>query len=213
VAALATALVAFTLPSSASATTVHVRVRAAIRHLEVGKHSHAGVYDRERQFGDWISQGEGCDTRAVVLKVESLKPTTQNPNCTIETGKWFSYYNATTYKLASELQIDHTVPVQNVWVSGAWRWDKATRVRYYNDLKDTRTLVGVDSHDNESKGDRDPTDWLPSRGTCRYVRYWTAVKTRWHLHVTTAEKTKLVELASTCRNPKLTITKAAMTTR
>ncbi len=137
-----------------------------------------------------------------MLKAESLKPTTQNPNCTIATGKWFSYYNATTYKLASKLQIDHTVPVQNVWISGAWRWNKATRVRYYNDLNDARTLVAVDSHDNESKGDQDPTHWLPSHGKCRYVRYWTAVKTRWHLAVTTAEKTELGQPRQRVPKPK-----------
>ena len=41
------------------------------------------------------------------------------------------------------------MPVENVWVSGAWRWTQATRVAYYNDLGDGRTLVAVDAHDNE----------------------------------------------------------------
>ena len=68
------------------------------------------------------------------------------------------------YRKASSLQIDHTVPVENAWISGAWQWTQATRVRYYNDLGDPRTLVAVDSHDNESKGDHDPTTWLPSHG-------------------------------------------------
>jgi hypothetical protein len=108
------------------------------------------------------------------------------------------------------IQIDHTVPVENVWISGAWRWTKATRVRYYNDLRDPRTLVGVDAYDNESKGDQDPTTWLPADGRCRYVRYWVAVKARWHLSVTRAEKTKLAGLAGSCPNRRLTITKAAI---
>jgi hypothetical protein len=43
-------------------------------------------------------------------------------------------------------------------VSGAWKWDKATRVRFYNDLGDLRTLASVDIHDNEAKGDQDPME-------------------------------------------------------
>jgi hypothetical protein len=198
-------------PATAS-TTVHLRERAAITKLRVAAHSHAGSYDRTKEFGDWIEQGAGCDTRAVVLKIESLAPTTQNSNCTVEKGRWFSYYNGTYYTNAygGAVQIDHTVPVENVWVSGAWRWTQATRIRYYNDLKDPRTLVAVDAHDNESKGDQDPTTWLPQDGRCRYVAYWVAVKTRWHLSVTQAEKSKLTSLASSCVNRRLTITKAVI---
>jgi hypothetical protein len=45
---------------------------------------------------------------------------------------------------------------------------------------------------------------------CRYVRYWTAVKTRWHLSVTLAEKLKLRHLAANCTNARLAIRKAAV---
>jgi hypothetical protein len=206
------AVLSATVPAMASGTTVHVRLRAAITDLTVAWHSHVDSYDREKQFGDWITQYGECDTRAVVLIKESLKPVTKNSYCTVSKGKWYSYYNATYYYNAygGKVQIDHTVPVENTWISGAWRWTKKTRVRYYNDLRDPRTLVGVDAHDNESKGDQDPTTWLPHHGVCRYVRYWVAVKTRWQLTVTSAEKSKLRELATSCPNRELTITKAGI---
>jgi hypothetical protein len=172
----------------------------AIKHLAVARHRHGGAYDREKDFGDWIEQGGGCDTRAVVLKKESLGPTTQNRYCTVKTGEWRSYYNGETYTRASKLQIDHTVPVKNAWISGAWEWNKDTRVRFYNDLGDARSLVAVDTHDNEAKGDQAPTDWLPERGQCRYLKSWTAVKTRWHLTVTRHEKRTLRHLAADCAN-------------
>jgi len=208
-------LAAVTLSAPASAETsrtVSIRVRAAIKQLPVAKHSHAGTYDRDQQFGDWITQYRECDTRAVVLTDESLKPVTKNDYCTVSKGKWYSYYNATYYSNAygGAVQIDHTVPVYNAWISGAWRWTQATRVRYYNDLVDPRTLVGVDAHDNEVKGADDPTEWLPRHGKCRYVRYWVAVKTRWHLRVTTAEKAELATLAAHCPNRTLTIKRAAV---
>jgi hypothetical protein len=181
----------------------------------VATHSHEASYDRDMDFGDWITQHGECDTRAVVLMAESLKPVTKNEYCTVSKGKWYSYYDARYYLNAygGKVQIDHTVPVYNTWISGAWRWTKATRVRYYNDLRDPRTLVAVDAHDNEVKGGDDPTAWMPSHGKCRYVRYWTAVKTRWHLNVTQAEKSKLASRASNCRNAKLRITKAVVKLR
>jgi hypothetical protein len=64
--------------SAARTSVVKERLRKAIRRLPVARHSHAGSYNREKDFGDWIDQGGGCDTRAVVLKDESLSPTTQN---------------------------------------------------------------------------------------------------------------------------------------
>jgi hypothetical protein len=219
VASLVIPLITGTTTQVASAATpsrvVHERVRLAIQHLHVAPHSHTARYDRTKDFGDWIEQGGGCDTRAVVLTQESLVPVTKNSNCTVSKGKWFSYYNATYYYDAygGAVQIDHTVPVENVWVSGAWRWTHATRVRYYNDLRDPRTLVGVDAYDNESKGDQDPTTWMPQHGTCRYLRSWVAVKTRWHLNVTVREKTRLTKLGAACPNRRITVTKALIVVR
>lgn len=202
-------------PSQAATSSVTVRLRYAIRHLPVAAHSHVASYERSKDFGGWITQYGECDTRAVVLKQESLKPTTQNSYCTVKTGKWFSFYNARYYYSAygGTVQIDHVVPVENAWVSGAWAWTKATRVRFYNDLGDSRTLVAVDRADNEAKGDSDPTRWLPSHGRCQYIRYWTAVKIRWHLHVTGAEKAKLSSLAQGCPNTFLSVRKASISYR
>lgn len=199
-------------PSQAATATVRVRERTAIKHLPVKAHSHAGSYSRTKEFGNWITQYGECDTRAVVLKDESLRPTTQNSYCTVSKGKWYSFYNGKYYYDAygGILQIDHVVPVENAWVSGAWKWTHATRVRYYNDLGDSRTLVAVDQHDNEAKGDSAPNAWMPSHGHCRYVRYWVAVKTRWHLSVTSAEKANLARVAAGCSNTLLTIHKAAV---
>jgi hypothetical protein len=111
------------LPAAASGQVVHVRERAAIKALPVAAHSHVGSYDRAKQFGDWITQYGECDTRAVVLIEESLKPVTKSYYCTVSKGKWYSYYDATYYTNAygGIVQIDHTVPVENVWICGAWR--------------------------------------------------------------------------------------------
>ena len=61
---------------------------------------------------------------------------------------------------------------------------------------------------NQSKSDRDPAEWMPTYGKCRYVRQWTAVKIRWGLTVNRAEKRKLVNVASGCPDVVLKVTKA-----
>jgi hypothetical protein len=187
--------------SDAEQTTY--RFRAAVKHLEVARQTHQSSYNRTEEFGDWIDQHNGCDTRAVVLLTESRVPITRNDYCTVQTGRWRSYYNATTYTSASALQIDHVVPVENVWVTGGWQWTQATRVAYYNDLDDPRTLVAVDSHDNESKGDRTPDEWLPPDNHCRYVREFVSVKLRWQLTVTRVEKKAIKSVAASCANAQI----------
>src|SRR4051812_29279369 len=94
-------------PSPSTAQTVTYRLRSAVRHLAVHPETHTSSYDRDAEFGEWIGQGNGCDTRAVVLEDESLAPVTKNVACTVLTGRWRSYYNATTYTRASLLQVDH----------------------------------------------------------------------------------------------------------
>ena len=192
---------------------VSVRLRVAVKALRVGAQTHESSYDRDRYFGDWVEQGDGCDTRAVVLKDESRSATTQSESCVVLSGRWKSYYDAKVYTDPRLLQIDHVVPVKNVWLAGGWDWTQSTRVAYYNDLDDPRTLVAVDAHDNESKGDRTPDEWLLPANHCRYVREFVSVKLRWDLTVTRAEKSAIKQTAQTCRNAIVSYQPADVQTR
>ena len=181
-----------------AATTVTVSLRTAIRNLPVVAETPVG-YQRTK-FKLWIDANGDCqNTRAEVLIAESRVPTTGG--CTIETGRWFSYYDRATWTNASDVDIDHLVPLAEAWASGAKTWNADTRMRYANDLRDPRTLVAVTDNVNEAKGDQDPAQWLPTYGTCRYVREWTAVKLRWSLKVDKAEKAKLAQVAARLHQP------------
>jgi hypothetical protein len=108
--------------------------------------------------------------------------------------------------------VDHMVALAEAWDSGAKRWTAGTRKRFANDLGDRRTLVAVSASANRSKSDRDPAEWLPARGQCRYVREWTAVKIRWSLQVDRAEKRALVRRAGNCRNVMVKVREATVRT-
>lgn len=110
--------------------------------------------------------------------------------------------------MARDLDIDHLVPLDEAWASGARSWSSARREAYANDLADPRTLVAVSLHENRSKGDRDPAQWLPARGVCRYVADWVAVKLRWGLGVDSLERSALARVAARCPDQRVTTHRA-----
>lgn len=186
-----------------------IRLRAAVRDLRVAREHRAG-YAREK-FRDWYDADGDCqDTRDEVLAQESLDPVT---GCDISTGRWYSYYDGRTWTSDDDLDIDHLVPLAEVWDSGAKRWTGGTRDRYANDLRDARTLVAVTDSVNQSKGDQDVAEWLPELARCRYVREWVVVNTRWSLQVDRTEKRRLVHLAADCRNSRLSVRAATVRRR
>ncbi|GAA1158008.1 HNH endonuclease family protein [Nocardioides aquiterrae] len=190
------------VPGTASAE--QLRLRAAVRALPVADETPDG-YDRDL-FEHWVDADHDCqDTREEVLVAESRVPV---DGCTITTGEWFSWYDRETWTRASDVDIDHLVPLKEAWDSGAAGWDDDTRERYANDLGDPRTLVAVTDNVNQSKGDRDVAEWLPDFGGCRYVRQWVAVKLRWSLTVDPAEKSVLRDRARHCRNRVIGFTPA-----
>lgn len=152
------------------------------------------AYSRD-YFQHWIdADGDGCDTRAEVLMIESSVPTTGG--CPVKGGNWTSYYDGAVWTLASDVDIDHMVPLAEAWRSGAWAWTPDMRLEYANDLSYGPALVAVTDNVNQSKGDRDPAEWLPPSGaaTCQYVADWVGVKYRWGLSVDTTERTTLQNL-------------------
>ncbi len=198
-------LVAVVPAAAARPVEVHVRLRTAVKQLPVARERPAG-YRRDR-FKLWVDADGDChSTRDEVLAAESTKPV--NAGCHVRTGSWLSYYDRLRWRKASDVDIDHLVPLKEAWDSGARGWDAPTRERYANDLGDPRTLVAVTDNVNQSKSDRDPAEWLPTHGRCRYVREWTAVKIRWRLRVDAAEKRRLTRLAKHCPNSRLTVTRA-----
>ncbi|GAA4381555.1 HNH endonuclease family protein [Nocardioides caricicola] len=202
---LAAALVASAplapVPATAQSDTVQLRLRAAVRQLDVAAERPDG-YDRD-EFKHWVDADDDCqDTRDEVLAAESRVAVTA---CDVTEGEWFSYYDHLTWTRSSDVDIDHMVPLKEAWDSGAHAWDDATRERYANDLGDRRSLVAVTDNENQSKSDRDPAEWLPDFEVCRYVAEWTAVKTRWDLTVDRTEKTTLRQLARDCPNRRLTV--------
>jgi Protein of unknown function (DUF1524) len=133
---------------------------------------------------------------------------TTSRHCTVATGTWYSYYDGATWTKASDVDIDHMVPLKEAWVSGARLWSVNNRTRYANDLSFPTSLVAVTDNVNQSKGDKDPAEWLPPRtaARCTYAIQWVQVKYRWRLSINPAERTKLSSILSgTCGSRAATV--------
>jgi hypothetical protein len=154
-------------------------------------------YSRDR-FHTWDSQGNGCDTRDVVLKRDGTGVSVGD-SCKIVQGTWFSAYDGKTLSDPQALDIDHMVPLANAWRTGAASWTDDQREQFANDLSRPQ-LLAVTLSTNRSKGDQDPSEWKPPRQEywCAYAQRWIVVKGYWKLGVTTAEKSALKEMLGTC---------------
>ncbi len=116
----------------------------------------------------------------------------------VTAGRWRSFYDGKTYTLASQLQIDHMVPVAEAWGSGARRWTQARRVAFYNDLGVGYALNAMPSALNQSKQARGPESWMPPVNRCRYIEIWASMKHRWRLSVDPTERAALLRYADRC---------------
>ena len=72
-------------------------------------------------FPHWITISGACNTRATVLARDGTDLTIGS-NCAPTAGKWFSVYDGATWTAASDLDIDHVVPLSDAWKSGANTW-------------------------------------------------------------------------------------------
>lgn len=146
----------------------------------------------------------GCDTRNDALArdlVEAhLKP---GSRCVVVSGRLHDPYTGSTLAwrrgrhTSTTVQIDHVVALGNAWITGAQKLSPLQRTALAND---PLNLLAVDGPANEAKRDRDAATWLPPNKAyrCDYVARQIAVKTKYQLWVTPAEKTAMARVLHRC---------------
>ncbi len=163
-------------------------------------------YERA-QFGDgWMSEN-GCDTRNIVLN-RDLTNVVSNDACQVVSGTLADPYTGSviTFKrgagTSSDIQIDHVVALSDAWQKGAQQLDVSTRKALANDPLE---LLAVDGKANQQKSDGDAATWLPSNKSfrCQYVARQIAVKKKYELWVTNAEKDAIAKVLSVCPDQAL----------
>ncbi|MFF4028280.1 MULTISPECIES: HNH endonuclease family protein [Streptomyces] len=180
------------LPTPVSAATA----RTYLASLTVATENRTG-YARDL-FPTWITISGTCNTREYILKRDGSNVVTDSA-CAATSGSWYSPYDGATWTAASDVDIDHLVPLAEAWDSGASAWTTARRQSFANDVTRPQ-LLAVTDNVNQSKGDQDPATWMPSLTSyrCTYVRAWVQVKYYYDLSVDSAEKTALTNYLANC---------------
>jgi len=152
-----------------------IKTLAALKELRTAKPLSMTGYSRDR-LPHWIGQGNGCDTRKLVL-IRDGSNVKVGPRCKIVSGSWFSFYDGLRFMSASRIDIDHIVPLATAWRSGAKRWTDAKRRDFANDLENSQPIA-ASAASNRSKSDQNPDAWKPPRrrAWCLYSRWWIQVK-------------------------------------
>ncbi|POS75758.1 hypothetical protein DHEL01_v205847 [Diaporthe helianthi] len=178
------------IPSASSAKT-------QLASLTVSTQVDDGNYKRDL-FPTWDTIEDNCNTREYVLKRDGINVNVSSA-CAATSGSWFSPYDGATWTAASDVDIDHMVPLKNAWISGANAWTTAQREAFANDVIRPQ-LWAVTDNVNQSKGDKNPANWKPPLSSfyCVYARSWVQVKSYYKLTISSAEKTALTSMLNTC---------------
>lgn len=157
-------------------------------------------YSRLEHFGTWIHEknDNSCyNTRAkILIRDSSVKPEFGGNGCTVTRGQWLDPYTDGKYTRATDMQIDHVVPLKNAYENGAWKWNYNKRCLYANFRGNDFHLLAVLGHENMKKGDKGPEGYMPpsSSYTCEYLQNWLKIKLIWQLHLTDDEAQAVSQL-------------------
>jgi hypothetical protein len=178
-------------PSSGTIAPDGVAVLEMLATIRIENEHDAG-YDRDL-FAVWSDlDNNGCDTRDEVLRSEAVE-IVDTVGCSTA-WRWVSVYDGVVIDDASALEVDHVVSLKEAWDSGAWGWEVDTRIGFANDLTDPRTLAAVTTASNQAKGDRDPSNWIPTANLCTYLADWVSIKHRWGLTMDESEHGRIRNL-------------------
>ena len=155
-----------------------------------------GKYDRSA-FGGWGDDDGDCqNTRHERLISRSIEPVELSEDgCLVISGYWKDPYTGNIYTAASEMEIDHVVPLFYAWGRGAHLWEPAKQRRFAND---SANLLPVGGSANRSKGAAGPLEWLPPSDdfACEYLLRFSRITGGYSLALLPDESADLERLTS-----------------
>ena len=194
------------LPQTTGTSQADKSAIQALDELEIKGRAPKTGYERA-QFGDGWNITDGCDMRNRIL-ARDLKDVMMNSECQVVSGILDDPYTGKTIMFqrgastSDDVQIDHVVALSDAWQKGAQQLTTEEREELANDPLE---LLAVQGEANQQKSDGDAATWLPSdKGfRCQYVARQIAVKKKYNLWVTTAEKDVMSRILITCPGQEL----------
>ena len=183
----------------------------ALESLEVKGRAPKTGYERA-QFSEGWAEAPGCNVRnQILLRDLTGAITVSDSDCTVLQGNLADPYTGNNImfvrgsETSDDVQIDHVVALSNAWQTGAQLLTPQQRNGIAND---PLNLLAVDGPTNNKKGDADAATWLPPNKEyrCRYVARQIAVKQKYMLWVTEAERNAMRRVLESCPDQVLPTT-------
>ncbi|OEE37335.1 hypothetical protein A1QO_03905 [Vibrio genomosp. F10 str. ZF-129] len=159
------------LPKGNTKVTAKEQVAQATQEAKQEGRNFNYVYNRD-DWNHWLDTDGDCQNLRAELLIEQslIQPTFTKPNkCTVKTGQWYDPFSNETYLSASQLQIDHIVPLKWAHEHGGATWTLDQKEQFAND---TGNLLIVYGPLNGSKSAQGPDSWLPPYHPfrCDYIK-------------------------------------------
>lgn len=176
----------------------------ALKELPVKGRAPKTGYTRA-QFGNGWAKQSLCDTRNIILARDMME-TVVDDECRVQKGTLHDPYTGEIIQFSrgensNKVQIDHVVALSDAWQKGAQSLSSQERESLAND---PLNLLAVDGLANQQKSDGDAATWLPPNKSfrCQYVARQVAVKKKYQLWLTEAEKEAISRVLGQCiQNP------------
>lgn len=147
---------------------------------------------------------DGCDQRngTLAFRLEHVRIKPGTNGCVVLAGDLpiepYTGQTGLKYQRGQNpptVSVDHVVALAAAAKTGARHLDAQQR---RNLAGDPLNLLVVSARSNSAKADRDASQWLPDVGQCDYVARQVAVKARYQLWVTHAERAVMSRVLASC---------------
>jgi uncharacterized protein DUF1524 len=118
--------------------------------------------------------------------------------CKVVLGHWVGPYTGETIYATMKVDIDHIVPLKHAHLNGGENWSRSKKKKFANDPEN---LLATTASANRSKGFKGPDEWMPPLEFyhCEYIERWTAIKEKYGLTSSEAEKKKVEDVQAGCQ--------------
>ncbi|MDT8427738.1 MAG: hypothetical protein RQ757_03115 [Pseudomonadales bacterium] len=163
--------------------------------------------NRERFFNeiDWpVFEGDenNCrGTRHTLLTITSqVTVSFTNPReCEVRTGRWLDEYTGRVFEVATQLALDHIIPLRYAHNHRGDRWPPQKKVAFAND---PMNLVLIERREQGRKRDRGPSQYLPrAEYHCSYARQWQAIAEKYELDMANRDRNRINAILEECGEP------------
>ena len=161
--------------------------------------SASSSYQRDEYISSWVDEDGDCQNlrHEMLIRHSQLEVTfTNSDRCTVSTGRWLDPYLGKVITMASDLDVDHVIPLAYAHAYGAASWSRTKKQSF---AMDEVNLLLVDDEENQFKGAKGPSEYLPRKEfQCDYVQIWRLVSTKYKLELPARDRRILSRISTVC---------------